>query len=69
MATPDLNLLVTLDVPDALTDVLLRGSHCTVSANTSRVCLEASRAALTSAISPGSGMPRLSMPMTSPTTR
>src|SRR5262249_50168904 len=35
----------------------------------SSVCREASSAALTSAISPGSGIPRLSMPMTAPTTR
>ena len=35
----------------------------------SSVWREASSAALTSAISPGSGMPRLSRPMTSPTMR
>ena len=34
----------------------------------SRVWREASTAALTSAISPGNGMPRLSSPMTTPTT-
>ena len=34
----------------------------------SRVCRDASSAALTSAISPGSGMPRLSIPMIRPTT-
>src|SRR5690242_21166191 len=41
----------------------------TATGSMSRVWRDASSAALTSAISPGSGMPRLSRPMIPPTTR